>query len=449
MWIDLLPTVFILIFVAWFIVQHRGAPVLQIYALIVTCYLNLFPALDYLFSNGEGMANFVYFQVLIFGFFQLPLLYIAHASFRGLGLLSVQVVHAPVLLSGYLPIILGILLLAFWFVAIQYDLFFRRLGHETLAMNSASVPGALLYLYRCVVETSFFVIIFLWTTLRCASEDSPFYRGYQMTLAGYIFTFGLFFAANSRMQFVLLILCLICTQPSVADFLFRRVMRFGLTMLLLVFGLTLFRELFLEANGRLDLESLYGLLLDTGGLIAARLNSVVVLYQLQEAGFDPFGFQISGILHVLNFYGSFVFNPADYEEIKATLVTSPSVEIINRLMSSTEVDFPKSMIMDMFLSFGVLGLLLTATILGTSLGRLQRQLLLFNGFTPAFLISLYALPLLLAFEKEFLGMIFSFIKWLPILLLLYLLSPRFINRSNDGIVAIVEVVPPVGTSGKS
>jgi hypothetical protein len=107
------------------------------------------------------------------------------------------------------------------------------------------------------------------------------------------------------------------------------------------------------------------------------------------------------------------------------------------------------MIMDMFLSFGVLGLLLTATILGTSLGRLQRQLLLFNGFTPAFLISLYALPLLLAFEKEFLGMIFSFIKWLPILLLLYLLSPRFINRSNDGIVAIVEVVPPVGTSGKS
>jgi hypothetical protein len=96
-----------------------------------------------------------------------------------------------------------------------------------------------------------------------------------------------------------------------------------------------------------------------------------------------------------------------------------------------------------------LGLLLTATILGISLGRLQRQLVLFRRFTPAFLISLYALPMLLEFEKEFLGMMVSLIKWLPILLLLYLTRPRFIWGQNDRIVATGNLVLPLCTDGRS
>jgi len=428
MWIDLLPTLLILAFVAMFIYRHMGAPVLQIYALIVTCYLNLFPAIDYLFSNSEGMSNFAYFQVIIFGFFQLPLLYFAHVSFHRIAHVSTPFMRLQTRLSANLPIILGILLLVFWFSVVKYDIFFRRLGHDALARYSAEVPFLLLYLYRCVVETAFFVIMFLWTTLRCALPSSRNYRLYQTALAGYLFTFVIFFAANSRMQFVILILCLICTQPSLAVLVFRQGMKFSLLLLLLVFGLTIFREFYLEANERLDFESIADLLLAVGGLIASRLDSVVVLYQLQDVGFNVLGFQLSGILHVLNFYGSFAFDPASYEAIKATLVTSPSVEIINRLTSSTAIDFPKSMILDVFLSFGIWGLLLVATILGISLGKLQRQLVLFRRFTPAFLIALYVLPMLLEFEKEFIGFVFSLIKWLPILLLVYLLRPKFISR---------------------
>jgi hypothetical protein len=219
----------------------------------------------------------------------------------------------------------------------------------------------------------------------------------------------------------------VCTQPQIADLLLKRIrpVRFGALLALLVLGLTLFRELYLEDNDRIGGVDLGDLLMATGWLIAARLDSIVILYRLNDIGFDPWGFELSGPLHVLNFYISFFADPDTYAAIKESLVTSPSVEIVNRLLAGTEVDFPKSMILDMFLSFGVLGLLATALALGSLLGMVQRQLQSFRGFRPGFMVALYLLPMLLEFEKEFMGFFFTFLKWTPALLLLYWHRPRF------------------------
>ena len=427
MWYDLVPTLAMLGVVAAFMRHHRGAPVVQIHALIVASYLNVFPGLDYLFSDGLGMAGFMRYQWLIILFFQLPLLAVTHLVAAQARLDKPAALPAPARLSPWLPLLLGALLLAFWYVALQYELFFRRLGHEGLQRNTAEVPGLLLYFYRGAVETAFLVIVFLWTTLRSVARSSRHYGRYQWILVAYLATFLLFFGANSRMQFVLLLLCLVCTQPQIADFLLKRIklLRFGVLLALLVLGLTLFRELYLEDNDRIDTAALPDLLVAVGWLIAARLDSVVILYRLHELGFDPWGFDLSGVAHVFNFYVSFFTDPATYVAIKESLVTSPSVEIVNRMLSTSEMDFPKSMILDMFLSFGVLGLLATAVLLGSMVGLVQRQLLAFRGFRPAFLVSLYLLPMLLEFEKEFIGLLFAFLKWTPALLLLYLLRPRF------------------------
>ena len=426
MWIDLLPTVAILAVVVWFIGQHRGLPVVQVHALIVASYLNVFPALDYVFSDGVGMAGFAGLQLLVIVFFQLPLMAVSHSWVARMRVNKVQWT-APARLSPVLPWLLIGLLLAFWFVALRYELFFRRLGHEGLQQNTAEVPGLLLYAYRGAVETAFFVIVFLWTTLRSVTRSSRHYPQYQWALAAYLITFILFFTANSRMQFVLLLLCLICTQPQISSVLLKRanLVRFGAALLVLVLGLTLFRELYLEENDRIDTDDLSAVLLAAGWLIAGRLDSVVILFRLNEAGFNPWGFDLSGVGHVLTFYISFFTDPATYAAIKESLVTSPSVFIVNRLLSASEFDFPKSMILDMFLSFGVLGLLITAALLGSILGGLQRQLVKFRRFSFAFLASLFVLPMFLEFEKEFLGFLFAVPKWTPALLMLYWFRPRF------------------------
>lgn len=429
---ELLPTLAMLAVVALFMRSHRGAPVVQIHALIVASYLNVFPALDYVFSDGQGMAGFMRYQLLIIVFFQLPLLALTHFWLPRAA--RPVAAEAPARLSPWLPAIFALLLAGFWLVALRYDLFFRRVGHDALQRYSAEVPELLLYLYRGAVETAFFAIIFLWTTLRSVTRTSRHYRLYQASLAGYLLTFVLFFGANSRMQFVLLMLCLVCTQPHIADFLLRRVklLRFSALLALLVFGLTLMRELVLEDNERIDTADLADLLWTAGWLIAARLDAIVVLYRLEDMGFDPWGFQLSGVTHVLEFYVSFFTDPATFASIKESLVTSPSVEIVNRLLGGNEIDFPKAMMLDMFLGFGVPGLLAVAAALGALLAWVQRHLNRFRGFTPAFLLSLYMLPMLLEFEKEFIGFFFAFLKWTPALLLVYLLRPRFGSAARRG-----------------
>ena len=432
LWLDLVPTVAMFAVVVAFVRHHRGQPVLQVHALIATSYLNVFPALDYVLTGGESMVGFAQFQWLIIFFFQLPLLWVAHHAGAGAKASSLSHPPARARLSPWLPWLLVALLLVFWFVAVYYDLFFRRLGHEGLQRSTAEVPGLLLYLYRGAVETSFLVIVFLWTTLRFVARESRHYRPYQWVLVAYLATFLLFFAANSRMQFILLLLCLVCTQAGIADFVRRRVslLRGGLLLAVLIVGLTLFRELYLEQNERIAADDLPDLMLVVGWLIAARLDSVAILYRLREVGFDAWSFDLSGIAHVFDFYIAFFSDPATYDAIKESLVTSPSVAIVNRLLSTSEVDFPKSMILDMFLSFGVFGLVLTAGLLGILLGFVQRRLNSFRGFGLAFLVALYLLPMLLEFEKEFIGFMFAILKWTPVLLLLYLHRPRFRVRAR-------------------
>jgi hypothetical protein len=278
------------------------------------------------------------------------------------------------------------------------------------------------------------VIIFLFSTLRAIDPSTPHYGRYKLVLGGYLATFFVFFAANSRMQLLLLPLCLICTQPKVADFFLRRIKLLPLAVLgvVLVIGITLLRELYFEQNERLEGGELAQLSLAVGWLISARLDSVAILNRLVEEGFNPYGFEWAGVLHVVRFYISAFADPQAYAAVKESLVTSPSVEIVNRLLSATVVDFPKSMILDTFLSFGVLGLMGTALFLGKAVSAVQKRILSFGRFDPAFLIAIYTLPMLLEFEKEFLGFFFAFLKWTPFLALVAYLRPKRVEGSPLG-----------------
>lgn len=427
--IDLLPTLFFFIVAAFFLHYNNGRPVVQVYFIIVLGYLNVFPLLDFLFQLELGfkMEAFARFQVYIIALFELPLMYFLSRTDRGVHRSPADSSLHPrrLRLSLILLFFLSALLLAFWFISLRYDLFFVRMGYQGVQDAPPSTPLIFLYLYRAAVETSFFVILFLFYTLRATAKTASYRSDYKALLIGYLLTFLVFYVVNSRAHLLLLILLLMCTQAR-ADIVSTK--GFKLVVVgVAAFGLlivhTLLREL-LEKNDRLDFSTILTVTGSIVGLIAGRLNSLVMLNALANTEFDPFGFQLSGLMHLVDFNIAFITDSQAYANIKASEVTSPSVEIVNRLLSVSEVDFPKSHVLDVFLIFGVYGLFILAIFLGRTISLIQRHTQRGPNFSKSFLVAIYTLTLLFQFDKEFLGFVINFLKWSPILLLIVYLRPR-------------------------
>jgi hypothetical protein len=427
--IELLPTILFLMVAPFFLHYNNGRPVVQVYFIIVLAYLNFFPSLDFLFQLELGfkMEAFMLFQVYIIAFFELPLMYFLNRKARVVSRSpAVSILHSrPLHLSVILPFFLSALLLAFWFISLRYDLFFVRMGYQGVQDAPPDTPSILLYTYRAAVETSFFVILFLFYTLRSTAKTSSYRSVYKVLLTGYLLTFLVFYVVNSRAHLLVLILLLMCTQAR-ADIFSTKGIKLavvGVGTLVLLIVHTLLREL-LEKNDRLDFSSIVAIVSSIVGLIAGRLNSLVMLNELANTEFNPFGLQLSGLIHVVYFNIAFITDPQAYASIKASEVTSPSVEIINRLLSVSMVDFPKSHVLDVFLIFGVYGLLILAIFMGKTVSLIQRHTLQGPNFSKSFLVAIYTLTLLFQFDKEFLGFVSNFLKWSPILLLIVYLRPR-------------------------
>lgn len=431
MWLDILPTFFILTVSMMRLRCHRGCLVLQLYILIATCYLNIFPTFNYILYDGEGSSEFGKYQWLVGMFFQFPLLIILHigALFFNSQLIKTQGVSAK--LSVLLPIGLAVMLISFWGIALGYDIFFRRIGFTELMQATSNVPSVLLYIYRSVVETSFFVIAFLLTTLRIVRVNTSHYLTYKILTCAYVVTFLIYFLVNSRMQLILIFFTIACTQPRFEKaMLGRSWLRFVALLSCVVLALTLLREVVLEDSGRIDISSLLILLRNVAEGLAERLDALKILCQIDGLGFDPFGFNLIGISHFVTLHWLFFVDATAYQVIKEDLTTSPSVVIVNQMLPIQVVDFPKAVILDMFLSFGVLGLLSMATLLSVLLIWMQRCVKAPLGITPSYILAIYMLPIILAFENEFLASFFSFLKWLPVFMLVCMLRPRFDGKES-------------------
>ncbi len=416
-----------------FVRLYDGVLVYQLFALIVAVYLNIFPALNYLLSEGVGFEAFFILQLLIGGFFQIPLFVLMRVAQMKSQKQPISISYVSpqkqISLSPALPFAFVVLLVGFWYVAIYYDLFFRRIGHAELQLATSKVPLWLLYVYRCVVEMTFFTVLFLSAVIRGIKSSAKYYKLYVASLVLYLVSFVLFFFENSRMHLILLLIVMLCSGVGFRFISKGRLNVFLLSLLMtvLVIGITLLRELVIEDNNRIDTENLWYLLKSTGELIATRLDALLILYRLAGTEFNPLGFDLSGVEHVLKLYSTFFIDQASYNSIKSTLVTSPSVVIVNRYLPTAEVDFPKAMILDMFLTFGILGLVMTALLLSLLIAWVEKHANQLNSFSAAFLISIYILPLIFQFEKELIGFLIAIMKWSPMLALVYVFRPREVS----------------------
>jgi len=93
-------------------------------------------------------------------------------------------------------------------------------------------------------------------------------------------------------------------------------------------------------------------------------------------------------------------------------------------------DAPSSIVSDVYPNFGIIGLVISGGLIGVLLYLIKLGL---NNTTNLFqfLLSLYLIPLLFQFEKEFISLIFMIFKYSFILFLVYILRPFSILRRKD------------------
>ncbi len=147
------------------IIANTGKPVLQTYSLIAVSYLHIFPSASYFLQDGKTTDSFLSTQLIIYLIFTAPLLIFYFLSRSKLEPTQPLMANIETSLSPILPLLYIGLACVFFYVAITYNLFVRRIGFRGLEENSSNVPFLLLAIYRIAVETSFFTMLFLFTIL--------------------------------------------------------------------------------------------------------------------------------------------------------------------------------------------------------------------------------------------------------------------------------------------
>ncbi|KZX88300.1 hypothetical protein A3726_14755 [Erythrobacter sp. HI0037] len=396
--------------------------VTQVFILFVVSYTVVFPAIEFILSPYPFYGSFSRHQLVIGTLFLVPLFaFIAQGCRIGSEWGARPV--SGIILSHLLPVIFiagGVL---FVIETVVYGLFFARLGYENFLQTYEGTPTLLLLHYRISVETSFFVILFLLSCIRFAPKDRNIVF-YKVALLFYCIVFGSYFLVNSRMQFLLLVILLVASGYRGGGINFGRLLKVGSAVVFLAFTLTFLREFVIEKNYRLDASSATALLTDTTLLIAARLNSVVMIDTAALWGYNIWVPNFEGLWFFVKLNTAPIFDPNYYELMKSIEITSPSVYVINTILAANYVDFPKSMMVEVLLLFGALGLPALAFILAKVIVFVQRELRSGDPSDIPFVLALYILPLVMQFEKEFTGFLTSIFKWSPVFILVIILRPR-------------------------
>lgn len=424
--VDIAASLLILIAVGVAVSALNRFPLLQIFVIIVSAYTIFFPMLDFMSSPYPFTRTFLYHQIVFGVFFLAPLVFFIS---RGAVTLAgkATTVSPPVELNHYTPIILIASLALFTASSILYNLYFVRIGYGDFLLTTGSTPTVLLFHYRMMAETSFFVIIYLIAAVRAGKGDA--YRKYYMLALGlYVLTFGPFFLINSRMQFLLLLILVLVSNYEKGRINFPRLIAVVVSVVTLAIALTLLREFIIEDNGRLDASSSASLIRETVWLISGRLNSLTMIDTAGETGYNIFAPNLYGFWFVIKFNLSPIFDPAFYAYIKSIEQTSPSVYIMNTILLRNDVDFPKSMAVETVLMLGALGLPALAYVISRVMIWIQRKLRYDDISSVGFVLALYFLPLVYQFEKEFSGFLLSALKWSPMAAFLIISRPRRVSR---------------------
>ena len=105
------------------------------------------------------------------------------------------------------------------------------------------------------------------------------------------------------------------------------------------------------------------------------------------------------------------------------LTTSSSVVVANEITGGGFVDFPKTIIVEIMLTFGSVSLIVLALIYSKLITTLIEIFYKSEQLSLKWYLAAYLITIFFQFEKEFFSMFFSAVKWSMILFLFILMGP--------------------------
>jgi len=392
--------------------------VLFVYCIIALVYGMLAPLAS---IENNGVVTLYFIAIFVF-FFLVPLLIIYKA------LPSVNIRQLNVNVSNHRVRIFSFLLcvsaLIFLYITVDNGIFFRRIGHEALAINSLNLSMAQLVFTRLFEETAIFItmilhILFIYSNKRPSKISMLFMLCYLLIILA-------FFLINSRMQAIILFLAHFCIFASFNNF--YRVIPKVILMLFITFWTVLILRSAMVVES-INVSSIVSEV-SSENPVSDRLNGLKIIIDLNENISEKGLMYGEAWRNSIMIYYYMIFDKNKYYLIKSNMETTPKVLIYQHYKGASIKDAPSSIVSDVYPNFGIIGLVISGGLIGVLLYLIKLGL---NNTTNLFqfLLSLYLIPLLFQFEKEFISLIFMIFKYSFILFLVYILRPFSILRRKD------------------
>lgn len=390
-----------------------------LFLFIFYLYIHLFPQM-YIFNGHQNDAlKYLFIQLQIFLFFELPLLFFYKQFIGGKYTSSKRgfVIVADTFRVNIFLMVLVILNIVFLFVAINYALFFRRIGHDALMLLSLQVPKLQFVIYRLFEETAVFLTLILHILIKFSEKNRK----------KVIFVFVLFFSTlliyqiiNSRMQLLVTIFShTILVISFKREFNVKKLLRIGFLSIVGVLTVMIFRNIIVLED--VDFNSVKSAIEDENSL-DNRLNGIMLISDI-SSNINNKGFMY-GEAWIPSFQVMYYYLLDDNKanEIKENLNTTPKVNILKFYKGNNIVDMPSSLVTDLYPNFGIVGLFFGALLIAFLLFKVCSGLIAPKG-SFNFLVVLYLIPLLIQAEKEYLSMLFMIFKYSSILFITLLVKP--------------------------
>jgi len=323
--------------------------------------------------------------------------------------------------------ILLILSFIFIYVAINFNLIFKRIGHEALYKLTNDVPKFLYYPYKIFTELSLFLIVLIYLIKRKTRQKSVYFFS-SICLGIYLISYGGYVIINNRLQTLILIFTLLGFNLILINKakLFTRSSL--LIILISVYSLkvvTNIRNNFFDNAGNIQVTEVfnpfYQTEYDSNDPLSNRLNGIdlISLYypKMYDKGFAYFDPWIHGIKI---YFGSFL-NTDYYKNSKENLSTNSRSIIIKKYLNMDIVDYNQCQLTDIFAVLGPFSLIFASVFTAYLFFKMINSFY-YEKNIFIILVSIMIIPFALEFEKDFMNLAISWLKYIPIIFMIYKLN---------------------------
>jgi hypothetical protein len=410
---------------------------LLVFLFQITIYIFVAPNIYSMNIEEDRVNTYSTIQLLCFLFYVLPLLSTYYfLSFKKENTFEVKKYESSLskltITKNYKLIFLLllcflILSLTFVYVALNYNLLFRRIGHEALYDMTSDVPRLLYYPYKIFSELGLFIIILIYI-IKINCKQNLIYFLSKLSLIVYIITYGGFVLINNRLQTLILIFTIFGFNLIVRNkkkIFTRNTLIIILISIYLLKVIVNVRNNFVDNDGNIKvvevINPFYQTQLDENDPLSNRLNGIdLISIYYPKMFYKGFTYFDPWIHSVKIFFGS-ILNTDYYIYCKTNMITNARSIIVKKYLDMSIIDYNQCQLTDVFAVMGPFSLFFV------SIFTAYLFSIIINGFYYSknifkILIFILMIPFVLEFEKDFMNLAIGWLKYLPIAFIIYKLN---------------------------